>query len=132
MVAPPLVIDYSPPSVDVTGPTRGNAPLAAIVENNLNEMIVFDGSDNQNRFVFVDGTGAKVQNPLNAPLTRMATATAVKTRLPSTSTPAAAASEPGEPARTGATAPPFPDRTTGTGLRLERDPRRTQPGADRR
>lgn len=60
-----VIIDYAPPRIAVDGSSRGTAPLATIVEDNLNESVIFDGTDGQNRFVFVNGNGAKVQNALN-------------------------------------------------------------------
>jgi uncharacterized repeat protein (TIGR01451 family) len=58
------ILDYSPPRIALDGSTRGNAPLATLEEDNLNEALVLDSSDNQNRFVFVNGDGEKKQNPL--------------------------------------------------------------------
>ncbi len=57
-----IIIDYSPPRF---AGGRGAAPLPNLVENSLNEGTILDGTDATNRFVFVDGTGAKVQSALN-------------------------------------------------------------------
>ncbi|GAA0991671.1 hypothetical protein GCM10009555_079360 [Acrocarpospora macrocephala] len=51
------ILDYSPPRVTFDGSDRGSAPLANLVENQLNENIPLDPGDPVNRFVFVDGTG---------------------------------------------------------------------------
>ena len=54
------IIDYSPPRVALDGSTRGSAPIGNLVENNLDDGTVLDGTDNSNRYVFVDSTGTKV------------------------------------------------------------------------
>jgi uncharacterized repeat protein (TIGR01451 family) len=59
------VIDYSPPRFPGG---RGAAPLPPIVENNLDESLVFDPTDATNRFVFVDDSGVKVQSQLDQPV----------------------------------------------------------------
>lgn len=59
------IIDYSPPRRAFNGSTRGVAPLSPLIENMLNEGTILDATDANNRFVFVDGTGQKVQNQLN-------------------------------------------------------------------
>jgi uncharacterized repeat protein (TIGR01451 family) len=59
------IIDYSPPRRALNGSTRGNAPIANLVENDLDDGFVLDGSDANNRYVFVDPTGTKVPFNLN-------------------------------------------------------------------
>ena len=57
-----MILDYSPPRF---AGGRGAAPLPPLRENNLDEATILDATDATNRFVFVDGTGQKVQNQLN-------------------------------------------------------------------
>jgi uncharacterized repeat protein (TIGR01451 family) len=57
-----IIIDYSPPR---TGTGRGAAPLGSLQENNLNETVLLDATDGSNQFVFTDGNGNKIRNPLN-------------------------------------------------------------------
>jgi uncharacterized repeat protein (TIGR01451 family) len=56
------IIDYSPPRF---AGGRGQAPLGALTENNLNEATLLDNTDATNQFVFVNANGAKVRNPTN-------------------------------------------------------------------
>ncbi len=62
-----VILDYSPPRLNLAGPTtRGNAPLDPLVElAGLDETDILDPSDSVNRFIFVDATGQKVTNTLN-------------------------------------------------------------------
>ncbi|GAA0390352.1 hypothetical protein Acor_47030 [Acrocarpospora corrugata] len=60
------VLDYSPPRIAFDGATRGNAPLANLVENQLNENVIPDGADPVNRFVFVNGAGRRGTHDLDA------------------------------------------------------------------
>jgi uncharacterized repeat protein (TIGR01451 family) len=46
------ILDYSPPRWFVLGPGRGSAPIANLVENNLNEAVILDATDPLNFFVF--------------------------------------------------------------------------------
>jgi uncharacterized repeat protein (TIGR01451 family) len=56
------ILDYSPPRF---AGGRGTAPLATLVENNLNDNITLDATDTANRYVFVNPAGNKVQRALN-------------------------------------------------------------------
>lgn len=58
-----MTVDYSPPRHDTGRRASINADL---VENNLDETAVIDSGDADNRIIFVDGTGAKVQSAINA------------------------------------------------------------------
>ena len=60
------ILDYSPPRIAANGSTRGTTSLPTLVENNLNEATILDGTDIANQFVFTNGTGNKVRNSLNA------------------------------------------------------------------
>jgi uncharacterized repeat protein (TIGR01451 family) len=57
------ILDYSPPRF---AGGRGAVPAVNLVENNLNEATIIDGTDATNRFVFTNLGGNKVQNPTNA------------------------------------------------------------------
>lgn len=59
------ILDFSPPRRLLDGRLRGSAPLADLVENNLNENIVLDPTDLNNRFTFVNEPGEKVQANLS-------------------------------------------------------------------
>lgn len=59
------IFDYSPPRF---AGGRGQAPLATLTENNLNEASLLDNTDATNQFVFVNSGGAKVRNQLNQPV----------------------------------------------------------------
>ena len=59
------ILDYSPPRRNLNGTTRGVAPLANLVENDLDDGTVLDGTDANNRFVFTDSGGNKVAFSLN-------------------------------------------------------------------
>jgi hypothetical protein len=56
------IIDFSPPRF---AGGRGAAPLGNLVENDLDDNAVLDGTDATNRFIFTDPAGRKVQAPLN-------------------------------------------------------------------
>jgi hypothetical protein len=62
------IIDYSPPRIALDGSTRGVAPLGQLDEANLDENTILDGTDNANRFVFVNRNGTKRQSNLNGPI----------------------------------------------------------------
>jgi len=62
------IIDYSPPRIALDGSTRGVAPLGQLDEADLDENTILDGTDNANRFVFVDRNGAKQPGNLNGPI----------------------------------------------------------------
>ncbi len=57
------IYDYSPPRF---AGGRGIAPLADLKENELDESVILDTTDSANQFVFSNGTGNIVWNPLNA------------------------------------------------------------------
>jgi hypothetical protein len=57
------ILDYSPPRFDGG---RGRAPLPDLDEDNLDENLVLDPTDAENRFVWLDSDGDRVQTPLNA------------------------------------------------------------------
>ncbi|WP_438856097.1 hypothetical protein [Agromyces sp. M3QZ16-3] len=59
-----VIIDYSPPRVDLDGDPHGAAPLAQLKENALDENVVLDATDNRNLIVFKDGAGARRTGPL--------------------------------------------------------------------
>lgn len=59
------ILDYSPARDTLNGSDRGVAPLANLVENDLDDGVVLDGTDGSNRYVFTDTNGAKVVFPLN-------------------------------------------------------------------
>ena len=48
-----MILDYSPPRINLNGATRGNAPLANLVESSLNETVSLDAGDVSNRFVTI-------------------------------------------------------------------------------
>ena len=62
-----VILDYSPPRINLNGSTRGNAPLNNLVETDLDEPVVLDASDAVNQFLFTDSLGQKITNPLNQP-----------------------------------------------------------------
>ena len=52
-----VILDYSPPRLNLTGPTtRGNAPLDPLVETDLDEPTVQDPTDAVNQFIFTDAS----------------------------------------------------------------------------
>jgi hypothetical protein len=57
------ILDYSPPRFPGG---RGQAPLADLDEDNLDENVVLDATDATNRFVWIDKDGDRAQAPLNA------------------------------------------------------------------
>ncbi len=59
------ILDYSPPRLALNGSTRGAVPGINLVENALNDGTVLDSTDANNRYVFVDTGGNKVQYNLN-------------------------------------------------------------------
>ncbi|WP_346149707.1 hypothetical protein [Nonomuraea recticatena] len=61
-----VILDFSPPRIALDGSDRGRAPLAPITENMLNENTIVDPRDTENRFIFVDATGAKAPHDLDA------------------------------------------------------------------
>ncbi|MFI7690035.1 hypothetical protein ACIBQ6_13240 [Nonomuraea sp. NPDC049655] len=61
------IIDYSPPRLAFDGLRRGQAPLPILHEDALSETAVQDPTDDANRFMFVDSTGHKIPNDLDAP-----------------------------------------------------------------
>jgi uncharacterized repeat protein (TIGR01451 family) len=60
-----VILDFSPPRIDLNRANRGIAPLPRLVENNLTEPTVLDPGDGANRFVFTNTAGRKVTNNLN-------------------------------------------------------------------
>ncbi|MEO3856014.1 hypothetical protein [Acrocarpospora sp. B8E8] len=59
------ILDFSPPRIAFDGETRGNAPLANLIENQLNENVIVDDADPVNRFVFVNGAGRRAPRDLD-------------------------------------------------------------------
>lgn len=59
------IVDFSPPRFANGG--RGQAPLPTLREDALNDELVLDGSDSDNRFIFVDPEGLQVMRDLDAP-----------------------------------------------------------------
>lgn len=59
------ILDYSPPRDTLNGSDRGAAPLGTLVENDLDDGFILDGSDASNRYVFTDSNGAKVAYALD-------------------------------------------------------------------
>ncbi|MGH2444641.1 MAG: NEW3 domain-containing protein [Candidatus Limnocylindria bacterium] len=59
-----VIIDYSPPRINLNGSTRGVAPLPQLVENALDETVVLDATDNANVIVFKDNPGNRRTGPL--------------------------------------------------------------------
>ncbi|GHH79742.1 hypothetical protein GCM10018781_58500 [Kitasatospora indigofera] len=60
-----VLLDYSPPRINVDGTSRGAAPLADLVETNLTEPTPLDPTDPRNRFRFVDRAGQKLTDNLD-------------------------------------------------------------------
>ena len=59
------ILDYAPPRIAASGTSRGLAPLATLVENDLDDGVILDASDSANRYVFLDPAANKVQRNLN-------------------------------------------------------------------
>lgn len=61
------ILDFSPPRIALDGSSRGVVP-GQLDEADLDENTVLDGTDNANRFTYVNRTGAKSPGNMNAPV----------------------------------------------------------------
>lgn len=61
------ILDFSPPRIALDGSSRGVVP-GQLDEADLDENTVLDGTDNANRFTYVNRTGAKSPGNMNAPI----------------------------------------------------------------
>ena len=59
------ILDYSPVRMALDGSTRAAAPLATLLETNLDETLIEDPSDTANQLVFLDGANWRTTAPVN-------------------------------------------------------------------